>query len=166
VLLSEDTYLVGMDGWADAQYGDTVRTTVWLNDFEYIEDLKGYSPLGSRKELHTKLKGLGLHEAQRLRKYLEMVPESAKRVVVATHVPPYETAACHRGKISEPDFLPYFSCKATGKTIDKFSVSRPETKIDVFCGHTHGHSVYEKGNITVYTGKAQYGYPEIQIEEI
>jgi predicted phosphohydrolase len=163
ILLDDHTYLVGIDGWADASFGDFKRTTVWLNDFELISDLKGYSPLGSRSELHKKLKSIANEEAVRLQKNLELVPSSVQRLIIATHVPPFKEAAWHLGKMSELDFLPYFSCKVVGDVIQQYAVDHPEVKVDVYTGHTHGKGVITPcKNLTVYTGCAEYGKPEIQ----
>ena len=74
VALSEETAMVGVDGWADARLGDPQHTPVVLNDFIHIEDLvatldplvratPGLLRTTDRLSLHAKLRALGDDEA-------------------------------------------------------------------------------------------------------
>jgi hypothetical protein len=82
---------------------------------------------------------------------------------VATHVPPFKEACWHEGRISNDDWLPRFTCKAVGDLLREAALQRPDRRIDVLCGHTHGAGVAEiLPNLIVRTGGAEYGRPELQ----
>jgi hypothetical protein len=60
-------------------------------------------------------------------------------------------------------FLPHFSCKIAGDALISMMKKRPEKKLTVLCGHTHGGGQIEiLPNLQVIAGGAQYGIPEIQ----
>ncbi|MBX9789237.1 MAG: hypothetical protein K2Y37_10010, partial [Pirellulales bacterium] len=61
------------------------------------------------------------------------------------------------------DWLPHFTCHAVGEAIRSVMIERPDRKLTVLCGHTHGRGESRPlPNVLVYTGGAQYGRPEIQ----
>jgi Icc protein len=78
-------------------------------------------------------------------------------------VPPWREAAWHRGKPSDDDWLPFFSCKAAGDVLEAAMRARPDREMLVLCGHTHGGGVARiLPNLEVRTGEAKYGQPRIQ----
>jgi 3',5'-cyclic-AMP phosphodiesterase len=86
----------------------------------------------------------------------------ADHVVVLTHVPPFVEAAWHRGAHSDPDWLPFFACKAAGDVLKNTMENHPHKRMTVLCGHTHGGGVsHILPNLVVYTGAARYGHPTI-----
>jgi Icc-related predicted phosphoesterase len=95
----EGMALVGEGGWGDARLGDPWGSEVELNDFRFIEDLKG---LG-RTQLIRKLNRLGDACAQRLRPKLREAAVRATSVLLVTHVPPFADAAWYEGRRSEPE---------------------------------------------------------------
>jgi 3',5'-cyclic AMP phosphodiesterase CpdA len=159
VELTPTTALVGHDGWADGRLGDYLQSPVLLNDYALIKEL---AYLGKRARL-TVLKRLGDEAAAYLRPVLSQALKRYPRVVVATHVPPFKEACWHEGRISNDDWLPHFTCKAVGDVLRKLASARPDRRIDVLCGHTHGAGVAQiLPNLTVRTGHAEYGEPEVQ----
>jgi len=174
VALSEQTAMVGVDGWADARLGDPDDTPVILNDFIHIEDLADTldprvraTPVllrtTSRAALHAKLRALGDEEAARCRALVESALASHQHVVVVTHVPPFADACWHDGKRSDPDWLPYFSCAAVGDTLRSLAQQHPTRSLTVLCGHTHGAGEAQiEPNLRVLTGGAVYRRPQLQ----
>lgn len=155
--------LVGVDGWGDARLGACETTGLFLNDFRLIEDLSRLD----RRGLLAALRTLGDREAARLAPRLDAAVIGHRRVVVATHVPPFEAACWHEGAISDPDWLPYFTCKAVGDALLRAAETYPHTDFLVLCGHTHSEGEARiRPNLTVLTGAARYGAPTFRLVEV
>jgi predicted phosphohydrolase len=159
VELTPDAVLIGVDGWADGRLGDWVRSSVMLNDYLLIAELAGLTKPARLERLEQ----LGDAEAALLRGPLAAALGRYRRVVVATHVPPFKEACWHEGRISNDDWLPHFTCRAVGEALRQAAARHPERKITVLCGHTHGQGVAEiLPNLKVMTGGAEYGEPRVQ----
>lgn len=159
VSVSAETAIIGVDGWADARYGDYEGSSIRLNDFRLIAEYRGLDQ-ESRKRL---LNRLGDEEAALLRELLWSAATSHRRLVVVTHVPPFREAAWHEGQPSEDSWAPFFACKATGDVLVQFAEERPEVEVMVLCGHTHGNGEYAPlPSLRVLTGGATYGDPVLQ----
>ncbi len=159
VPLTEQTALIGHDGWADARLGDYERSCVSMNDARLIDEFVG---LNKQQRLHV-LHRLGDEAAEHIGKVL---PEALSRfghVILLTHVPPYREACWYDGHISNDEWLPHFSCKAVGDVLVSIMRDHPEQQLTVLCGHTHGEGECSPiPNIHVLTGGAEYGHPSIQ----
>lgn len=156
--LGADTMLVGHEGWADGRLGDYTHSNVTLNDYIRIRDLAG---LEHRTVRLAKLHELGDEAAAFLKPKLASALTKARRVVVATHVPPFAAACWHKGKTSNADFLPHFTCAAMGDMLFEAARTHPQNEILVLCGHTHSAGRAEiLPNLVVHTGAAIYGSPE------
>lgn len=159
VELHRDVALVGVDGWSDGRCGDFMRSPVMLNDYLLIADLAGTTKGERLDRLHR----LGDAEAEALRGPLHEALQKYRRVIVATHVPPFKEACWHEGKISNDDWLPHFTCYAVGEVLREAALDHPNQKIRVLCGHTHGAGTAEiLPNLKVVTGAAEYGEPRVQ----
>lgn len=158
VPLSPATGLVGVDGWGDGRLGDFAGSQIELADWQLIADLR--LPPAERLE---KLRELGDQAAAELRPLLRAALASFTRVVVVTHVPPFREAAWHEGRPSDDQWLPWFSCAATGEVLLEAAASHPDRELIVLCGHTHGSGEHAaRENLRVLTGGATYGAPELQ----
>lgn len=166
VKLTENTTLVGIDGWGDGQCGNAMTSQIWMNDWDRIHELKLASQQGAIERI-TQLNALGVQEGQRLKEKLDQV-ESTKNLLVATHVPPFPDACWHNGERSNPNWLPWYACVGVGKVLSDFVIERPDVNVTVLCGHTHGKGVYQHlPNLIVKTGGwdmgvQSYGNPTIQ----
>jgi 3',5'-cyclic AMP phosphodiesterase CpdA len=159
VALSDQTALIGVDGWGDARLGDVAGTTVELSDFHYIDELRGLP----RSERVAMLRALGDQAAAELRVSLTAALATARHVVIATHVPPFRESCWHEGRVSDDDWLPYFTCDAVGAVLRAAMAARPDVAATVLCGHTHGGGVVDVlPNLRVLTGAAEYGLPVVQ----
>ncbi len=159
----DDTALVGIDGWADGRYGDFQYSHVELNDSNYIYDLRGARILG-KYSLLDKMQWLANCDAFDLRQQLNGITyEKIKKILIVTHVPPFEEAAINADGVSDPDYLPYFASKALGDVILETAQQHPDHEFLVLCGHTHfSNVIHPEKNLTVATGHAIYSTPEIQ----
>lgn len=159
VSLTRDTALVGHDGWGDGRFGNCRRTTVELNDFYLIRELANIT----RDSRLRRLRLLGDEAATHFRATLPEALDTHGHVIVLTHVPPFREAAWHEGRLSDKNWAPFFACKAAGDALSEIMQERPDRRMTVLCGHTHGGGVADiLPNLRVYTGAARYGRPELQ----
>lgn len=49
----------------------------------------------------------------------------------------------HEGKISNPDWMPFFTSKAMGDVILPIAKNNPAVDFLALCGHTHSSSIYQ-----------------------
>jgi predicted phosphohydrolase len=160
VELVPSTALVGADGWYDAQFGDAHRSNVVMSDFFYIKEIAG---LKGTNLLYLKLKELGEQSAAEGLGVLEAAIEKGyKKVVFATHVPPFEEATWHEGATSDSDWLPWMSNKAMGLMLNDVAGTHPDVEFLVLCGHTHSEGrVKMAPNLEVLTGHSAYRSPRV-----
>lgn len=161
--LNKNTILIGQDGWADGRLGDYQNSRVVLNDSRMIADLFQEKIIG-KFQLLEKMQQLADADAACLQNDLKAaVSLRPKKIIVLTHVPPFKESCMHQGKISNDDWLPYFSSKVIGDVLMQTAEENPSIKFLVFCGHTHSKSNFQPlNNLTVKAGKAEYYQPEVQ----
>ncbi len=158
VPLGDGVALVGHDGWGDARLGNTAYSRVELSDFHLIRDLAG----SSRRARHTVMRRQGEVAAAALRVLVMRALDLAQHVIVATHVPPFRESCWHEGKISDDEWLPYFTCAAVGDVLRELMTAHPDARMTVYCGHTHsGGEAQILPNLRVVTGAAKYGAPTV-----
>jgi hypothetical protein len=156
--LSPEVGLVGHGGWADGRNGDYWGSNLELSDDFLIGDFLG---LGQRERLA--LLGRRADEAAAwARREIPAALERFRRLIVLTHVPPFQEAAWYEGKMSHPHYLPHFSSRVMGEALAEAARAHPDREILVLCGHTHGGGILEVlPNLTVVTGASRYGHPEV-----
>lgn len=163
VQLDSNTTLVGHDGWADARYGDFEHSTVTLNDSRLIVDLY-QAFLLSKSTLKNEMQRLSDEDAEMLAHLIYgAIDEEIKNIIVATHVPPFPECCLHMGQLSDTNWQPYFSSKATGDVLKKIAEKYKHVNFLVLCGHTHAEAkVKVFDNLEIRVGKAEYYKPVIQ----
>jgi 3',5'-cyclic AMP phosphodiesterase CpdA len=159
VELTESTCLIGHDAWGDGRIGDYAGSQVMMNDYRLIEELTGLD----RATRLRKLNALGDEAADYLGRLLPDALARYRNVLTLLHVPPFKEACWHEGRISDDDWLPHFTCKAVGDLLRNAMSARPDCKMRVLCGHTHGAGEARiLPNLYVKTGAAEYGRPSLQ----
>lgn len=164
-----DFALVGVGGWYDGRFGDARGSRVVMSDFRLIRDLSpSYNRNAwewypeSRDDLLDTIRTLAAEAAATLRRQLWEALDLRNNVLVATHYPPFAEATWHEGKHSNEEWLPWFSCHATGEVLRETAEEFPDSKFLVLCGHTHGSGVYQpRSNLKVLTGAAEYYRPGV-----
>ena len=161
--LNNSTILLGQDGWADGRLGDYQNSRVVLNDSRMIADLFQEKILG-KLQLLEKMQQLADTDANQLQSNLvQAISQNPKKIIVLTHVPPFKEACMHNGKVSDEDWLPYFSSKVVGDVLMKIAEENPVIEFLVLSGHTHSEAKYHPiNNLIVEVGKAEYCRPTIQ----
>lgn len=163
IKLNSDTVLLGHDGWADARYGDFDRSSVALNDSRLIAELF-QAFLLNKTSLKNEMQRLADTDAKILDQTLiQAINSGNKKIIIATHVPPFPESCLHKGKQSDENWLPYFASKATGDVISNFAQNNSEIDILVLCGHTHSNASFKPSqNLEIKAGSAQYYSPKLQ----
>ena len=163
IALSDDTLLLGHDGWADARYGDFDHSLVSLNDSRLIAELY-QAFLLNKSALKSEMQKLADADAEILQQTLtNAITDNIKKIIIATHVPPIPECSWHKEKPSDENWLPYFASKATGDVIIDVAQKYKDIHFLVLCGHTHtAASVKFFNNLEIKAGGAQYYKPDIQ----
>lgn len=161
--ISKNTILLGQDGWADGRFGDYQNSGVSLNDSRMIADLF-QAKIHGKIPLLEKMQELADADAARLQDDLyQAANKNPKKIIVLTHVPPFKESCFHMGKMSEDEWLPFFSSKISGDMLLEAASKNPFIEFLVLCGHTHSESYYQPmSNLTIKGGKAEYYYPQVQ----
>jgi predicted MPP superfamily phosphohydrolase len=162
--LTENTVLLGQDGWADGRYGDYVNSRVVLNDSRKIVDLF-HAQIQGQGALLKKMQQLSDTDAQQLQVDIDRSIEQyhPKKIIILTHVPPFKEACFYEDQPSNDDFLPYFASKATGDVLLAAAKAHAAVEFLVLCGHTHARAEYRAlDNLMVKVGHAEYGRLEMQ----
>lgn len=163
VTIASQTALVGCDGWADGREGDFWHSDVELLDFHLIDELRDLDQATRIRRLNE----LGDAAAARMAEILPRALAGHRHVILLTHVPPFREAAWYAGRESNALYLPFFCCRAAGETLRAIMAAHPDHRLTVLCGHTHGAGIcHPAPNITVHTGGAVYGRPEVQPVEV
>lgn len=162
-LLTNNTILLGQDGWADGRLGDYQSSGVSLNDSLMIDDLFQKRIFG-KSQLLEKMQQLADLDAVALQNNLiQAISRHSKRIIVLTHIPPFKDSCFYDGQISDENWLPYFSSKVIGDILMEVANNNPSIDFLVLCGHTHSESYYQPtANLVVKTGKAEYYQPIVQ----
>ena len=159
VPLSEQTALIGHDGWYDGRSGDFMHSDIMLNDYFLIDELK---KLSQDARLH-KLNQLGSEAADYLKKTLIEAFEKYDRVIILTHVPPFAEACFYDGRICDANWAPHFVGQATGEALEDVMGRYLSKQLLVLCGHTHsGNDVEILPNLRVVSGQTELGVPNVQ----
>jgi Icc protein len=159
VPVSADTCVVGHDGWGDGRLGDYWGSPIALNDWRLIGEFAG---LGRAARLAL-LNALGDEAAAHFKSVLPDALSRFRHVVVVTHVPPFRDACLYQGRVSGDEWLPHFACRAVGVALAEAMAARPDRRMTVVCGHTHGAGEADVlPNLRVLAGGAEYGKPAVQ----
>ena len=129
-----------------------------LNDHMLIKGLTGLTP----SKLQQHLMRLGDEAAGYLQETLPLAFDGYRRVVLLTHVPPFRESCWYQGRVSNNEWLPFFACQAVGEVLRETMQARPNSHLTVYCGHTHNSGTAQVlPNLTVFTGAAEYGVPQV-----
>ncbi|MEM6474186.1 MAG: metallophosphoesterase, partial [Planctomycetota bacterium] len=159
IMLDEQTFLVGEDGWGDGTHGDFANSHVQLNDFRLIKDFRQLQG----DQWLSEMVRLGEESADRLSQKLNELSSEARKLFVLTHVPPYRKACLYEGLPADDDWAPFFVCGQIGDVLSRFAATRTDLQINVLCGHTHHRGdILIAPNLRVRTAAAEYAHPRIE----
>lgn len=158
--MHNDLCVLGVGGWYDVRHGNK-HSSIGLNDFYEIEEIR--ESIGEYEEMVKVIRTRARSEANRLAGMLrEACATDVETILVCTHVAPYAECSWHEGKPSDNEWVPWFSSKATGDVLDVITKDFPNKTFIVLCGHSHSPGIVQvRDNLTVYTGPAKYGHPDV-----
>lgn len=168
VKLDKHTALVGQDGWGDCRNGNYEGSQrgfggMVMSDWIYIKELnKAY--LKGSEPLKIVLQAVADKDAERVTKSVlrALEDKNVRRVIIATHVPPFEEACLHAGRKSTPSGLPFFSSQILGMTILPIVENNPKVDFLWLSGHTHSEvTIKKRRNLTVKVAASEYYHPQI-----
>jgi len=149
------TCITGVDGWYDFRAGRCERTRIAMNDWWRIQDFATLSAGG----IVAASRALAEQSAElATKKLLAAVQAGYKRILLATHVPPFVECATHEGQPSDPDWAPIMTNVTLGDALYAFATEHPDVHLDVLAGHTHDRcDRMVAPNLRVRVGRAEYG---------
>jgi 3',5'-cyclic-AMP phosphodiesterase len=158
ISIGEGVNLCGIEGWYDGRAGDLARSNVRLNDFRHILDFarlhpaRGYEVMRETAAVMTRL----------VEPTLRSAAGDARKVVFATHVPPFPGATWHLGKVSDYHWQPWMCNVTMGEMLVCVADDFPGVEFLVLCGHTHSRGEYiARPNLRVLSGRSEYGLPQV-----
>lgn len=163
--LSKDVFLTGIDGWGDCRLGDYANSSLIMSDWLYISDLRKAYGMGYYKDpLRLTLQRLADNDADQLKKNVEQaIKWHYRKIIIVTHVPPFEQASLHLGKPGGPDGLPFYASKCLGDAILPIAQEHPDVEFIWLSGHTHSRAEYKPcANMVCKVAKAEYYRPSIE----
>lgn len=171
VKLNRTTVLVGQDGWGDGRNGDFEGSQenrgfnrgFTMADWFHIEELqKAY--LKEPEDLLKALQRIADKDAERLTKSVlrALKDPNVKRIILATHVPPFAEACLHAGRKSTEHGLAFFSSQILGVSLLPIIEAHPEVDFLWLCGHTHSNvTIQKRDNFVVRVAHSEYYHPQI-----
>ena len=170
LFLSDRVALIGHDGWYDGLYGDPIHSGYIMTDWIRIDDFfqsGAIRPMngGLQPNLNVIL-SVARHAAfEASKSVLEKGRAAAQKsptVVVLTHVPPFPELHRPDNKSSSVNGMPWYTSKMMGDALRQLSREFPDTRFEVFSGHTHGLSSERiTRNLTCHVGGATYDQPSM-----
>lgn len=146
--LTNNTCLIGIDGWPDGRYGNPKNKGGQI--FNSIADFQNLS----KSKIYAKMKELADESANSLQKILDNALKNYNHIFLITHIPPFiESCWYQRHQKTEEKFIPDFSCKAVGDVLLNTMKKNGDKFLTVLCGHTHGFGYsYIQSNLMTITG--------------
>ena len=143
--------LIGQNGWGDARIGSPETSKARMNDWVYIEEFAG---LGSKARIEF-LRQQGDQAAAALEAQLLKVIDKYSKILLLTHVPPFEVQGA-----GKEDESPFYCCVAMGEVIRKIMSAHPEKRMLLLSGHVHFSSAQQVlPNVLQVTAHAKYSGP-------
>lgn len=159
ITLSEDSALIGHRGWADGRAWGGRWSGERTPDQDLIRDMRYVSTFA----MYRKMGQLGRESGDYFRALLPRALSCHRKLLIATHVPPFAEAVRFNGRPCEPSKLPHFVNASAGGVIKRIGEYFSQTRITVLCGHSH-HSakVRISPNLEVRVGGVRSNCPTIQ----
>ena len=173
VALTEKVALVGHDCWYDAVYGDWKTSGFRMCDWVLIDDYvdAGAAVNGGHGRVLDpnmpvivgKSRALAMQGVEHIERGIDAaIADGFVRIVIASHVPPFDDAHIHEGKKGDANAQPWFTSGLLGQMLEGKAWSNPGCLFTSLSGHTHGNYVGNRiSNLHVKVGGARYGHPTV-----
>lgn len=166
IKLSEDTALIGHDGWYDARVGNVSKSNLVMNDWLKISDFvfancfdRGVPNYGRIIEVARKFaQDAVLHVANAIKQ----AAKNHKVIIIATHFPPFEEVHQNNARSGDEASRPWYTSIIMGETLKRAAAAYPHVRFEVFAGHTHsGFEGQISNNLFCKVGQSSYGNPSV-----
>lgn len=131
--LGDYTFLIGGDGWADGQWRGLRTEDIRSPDHHSIEDFRKLNKWAR----YRKMKQLGIESTNAIRQRVKPKLRSAKKIIVASHVPPFRTSALYDGKPCDANYQPHFVHSNLGAMLIGMAKENRKKQFLALSGHTH-----------------------------
>lgn len=170
IAVSQNTALVGHDGWYDAYNGDGAKSRFLMNDWcmikDFIQNSGGHQymrMMGNVKDrdlLISQFRRLAHEGVTHVQNGIKAAARFHKNVIVLTHYPPFAESHIFEGRVGDSEAQPWFTSKMMGDMLMDASKAYPGVNFTVLAGHTHGkYDGKPAPNLQVHVGGADYGRP-------
>ncbi len=157
--LGNQTVLVGGDGWADGQWRGRKTENINSPDHYSIGDFR---KLGYRERLNI-MRTLVRESTASIRERLKPALRSARRIIIANHIPAFRTSALFDGKPCDSNHQPHFVQATLGAMLIGMARENPTKQFLVLSGHTHSNCTdHVLANLTSLVGGHSKHKPLIQ----
>lgn len=134
VSLSNDSALIGTEGWYDGGAGNP-KYLAGTIDWFMIEELR---KLNSSEERLEAFRNLASTSAKLIEEKIDKAFSNGHSTVyILTHFPPWKEATHHIGTFFENYWLPYNTNVILGETIEKVMKKYPGKNAKIMAGHSH-----------------------------
>lgn len=140
IRMSEDTCLIGADGWYDVAVGNP-NVTVLTGDWMAIDDLRTW-PFA---ECINLFRAMAESSVRQLEEKLTDALDQFRTVYLITHVPPWSTDQ-DKASMFKHYFLPYNANIGLGQMLESLMAKYIRNNLIVLSGHTHSHSNIKIGS--------------------
>jgi len=175
ISLTNDTAIVGHDGWYDGYHGDAISSPYimsdWLQIAEYINEGALHKfPSQIPTQFYVRpnfgiILGISRQQAMNAAQHVldsaTLAAKTHKSVFIMTHVPPFLDLYIRKPTDGEVSAAPWYTSKFMGEAIIEIANLHPDVRFDVFCGHTHQKKdVQISNNVFGHVGPSAYGSPQ------
>ncbi len=158
VELCPTTALIGHGLWADGRLGLKEKSSILLNDYALIKELK-YT---NQTRLFQSLNQLGDRAAREVEPTLRSALARYNHIFFLTHIPPFIHNHDDDNHQPDPDFLPHLICHAVGQMLRQVMAEFPHNMLTVLSGHIHvAFESWVSDNIFFKTAQARYRHPKM-----
>ncbi len=159
VRLNNHTVLIGHHGWADARTGWGHNTCIKSPDHWCIDEFRELDQ-AKRFELMAEL---GNASTRWIRQHLNTAIRKAETLIVATHVPAFQTSAWFNGTPCGPCHTPHYVHSSLGGLLIGTARNNREKHFLALSGHTHSAmSEHVLDNLESWVAGTTKGRPQIQ----
>lgn len=171
ISLSQNTAIVGHDGWYDGRHGDAKNSSFIMSDWVKIAEFAksgavqqlsdGMISVDSSKIISISQK-LAYDGTVHVMNCIKSAVKYFDNIIVATHFPPFVEVHRPGVRTSDVAYHPWYTSKVFGDMMLQAASTFPNVKFTILCGHTHGHhSLQIQDNLHVHVGASSYGSPKL-----
>lgn len=159
VHLNDNTVLIGHHGWADARTGWGHNTCIKSPDHWRIDEFR---KLDQAKRFKL-MADLGNASTRWIRQHLNTALRKAETLIVATHVPAFQTSAWFNGTPCGPCHTPHYVHSSLGGLLIGSARHNREKHFLALSGHTHSEmNEHILDNLESWVAGTTKGRPRIQ----